>query len=120
MKTMLIIDDEMGIVEEVRDFFSEEGFEVHVADSGKEGLEIIKQKKPHVVILDIKLPDMSGLQVLKEVKEIDAAIKVIVNTGYVDQQIIDEAAFLRCDAFLQKPFNLVLLYNEVDRLTAGV
>lgn len=115
---LLIVDDEEGIVEEVKDFFLEEGFEVATADTGKGGMDCIKTMKPDIVLLDIKLPDISGLQVLKMCKEISPNTKVIVNTGYVDQSIIDEAEKLGRDAFLQKPFNLLLLKEEVDRLLA--
>ena len=116
MKKILIIDDETGIVEEVKGYFEEEGFEVHTADTGKDGLRILEQERPHLVLLDMKLPDMSGLQILKAAKTQYPEMKVIVNTGYVDQQAIDEAERLGRDCFLQKPFNLERLHEEITRL----
>ena len=116
MKTLLIIDDEEGIIDEVKDFFTEEGFEVYAADTGKAGIDLIEKIKPDVLLLDIKLPDIPGLFILKTCKEISPATKVIVNTGYVDQAIIDEAERLGRDAFLQKPFNLERLQDEINRL----
>lgn len=113
---LLIIDDEAGIIGEVRDFFTEEGFEVRTADSGKDGLKLIREFAPEILILDIKLPDISGLEVLKTCKEVSPSTKVIVVTGYVDQGIIDEAERLGRDAFLQKPFDLMLIVEEVERL----
>ncbi len=116
MKKMLIVDDEPGIVEEVKDFFQEEGFQVATADTGKEGIEQVTKMKPDILLLDMKLPDMSGIEVLKSCKEFSPKTKVIVNTGYVDQNLIDEAERLGRDVFLQKPFNLLSLKEEVDRL----
>ncbi|MDD5217375.1 MAG: response regulator [Candidatus Omnitrophica bacterium] len=116
MKKILIVDDEMGIVDEVRDFLTEEGYEVHTADTGKDGIDRIQVVKPDLLILDMKLPDMSGLEVLKVCKETQPETKVIVNTGYVDQKIIDESERLGRDTFLQKPFDLERLRTEVDRL----
>lgn len=116
MPKLLIIDDEMGITEEVKSFFEEEGFEVFVADTGKTGIEMLEAHLPDVVLIDMKLPDMSGLHVLKACKDICPNAKTIVNTGYVDQTTIDEAEKLGRDVFLQKPFDLMLLKNEVDRL----
>ena len=116
MKKILIVDDETGIIEEVKSYFEEEGFQIYTADTGKEGIDWLQQVKPDLVILDMKLPDMSGLTVLRTCKDISPATKVIVNTGYVDQNIIDEAERLGRDAFLQKPFNLERLREEVDRL----
>ena len=116
MKKLLIVDDEAGIVEEVKSFFEEEGYEVHTADTGKEGIEALERHRPDLILEDMKLPDMSGLNVLRICKSDYPNTKVIVNTGYVDQVMIDEAEKLGRDSFLQKPFDLELLRNEIDRL----
>ena len=117
---ILIVDDEAGIVEEVKSFFEEEGFQVHTADSAREGMQILSKVKPHILLLDMKLPDLSGISVLQMCKAVSPQTKVIVNTGYVDQNIIDEAERLGRDAFLQKPFDLMTLKEEVDRLLADL
>ena len=113
---ILIVDDEMGIVEELKDYLLEEGFDVYTADTGKEGIDWVTKAKPDLMLLDMKLPDMSGLEVLKTSKMVSPATKVIVATGYVDQKIIDQAETLGRDSFLQKPFNLEYLRVEIDRL----
>ena len=118
MKKLLIVDDESGIVEEVKSFFEEEGYEVQSADTGKDGIEAVSNFKPDILLLDMKLPDMSGLNVLKACKVNSPATKIIVNTGYVDQNVIDEAERIGRDSFLQKPFNLERLKEEIDRLLA--
>ncbi len=116
MKKLLIVDDETGIVEEVKSFFEEEGYEVRTADTAKDGIDVLTVFQPDVMMLDMKLPDASGLQVLRYSKENFPAVKVIVNTGYVDQIVIDEAEKMGRDAFLQKPFDLERLKNEIDAL----
>lgn len=116
LKKILIVDDESGIVEEVKTYFEEEGYLVFTADTGKEGLDGLALHKPDILLLDMKLPDMSGIQILKVCKETLPTTKVIVNTGYVDQNIIDEAERLGRDAFLQKPFNLERLQQEIEKL----
>lgn len=113
---LLIVDDEDGILDEVKEFFEEEGFQVFTADSGEQGIQLLKREKPDVLVLDMKLPDMSGLLVLKIAKESSPLTKVIVNTGYVDQALIDQAEELGRDVFLQKPFDLQCLRQEVERL----
>lgn len=115
MATVVIIDDETGIAEETKAFFEEEGHRVYSADSGEDGLELVRKYNPQILLLDIKLPDISGLRVLAEVKQHFPNTKVIVITGYVDQVIIDEAEKLGRDAFLQKPFDFETLKREVDR-----
>ena len=116
MKRLLIVDDEAGIVDEVRDFFQEEGYEVVTADTGKDGIDAISRFRPDLLLLDMKLPDIPGLQVLRFCRDNSPGTKIIVNTGYVDQNIIDEAERLGRDSFLQKPFNLERLKEEIDRL----
>ncbi len=116
MAKLLVVDDELGIVEEVKSFFEEEGYTVLTADTAKDGIEQVIKEQPDVLILDIKLPDASGIEVLKASKLHSPRTKVIVNTGYVDQNIIDEAEKLGRDCFLPKPFNLVKLKEEVDAL----
>ena len=113
---LLIVDDETGIIDEVKSFFEEEGYEVYGADTAKEGIECLIEVKPDLLLIDMKLPDMSGLNVLRICKESFPATKIIVNTGYVDQSVIDEAERLGRDAFLQKPFNLERLKEEFNRL----
>ncbi|MBI3317333.1 MAG: response regulator [Candidatus Omnitrophica bacterium] len=115
MKRLLIVDDEAGIVEEVREYFQEEGFEVHTADTVRDGILQLDRVNPDIVVLDIKLPDQCGLEVLRYAKKSHPSIKVIVNTGYVDQALIDEAEELGRDAFLQKPFDLERLQQEISR-----
>ena len=104
LKRLLIVDDEEGIVEEIADFFKDEGFEVQSAHTGEEAIQSIRIQLPHLIMIDLKLPDMSGLLVLKVAKELNPRIKAIVNTGYVDQNMVDQAEHLGCDVFLHKPF----------------
>ena len=116
MATILIIDDESGIVEEIRSYFEEEGYKVHTADSGELGIQLIQKLKPDVLLIDMKLPDISGLSVLNSARQVSPKSKTIVITGYVDQDLIDEAESLGRDSFLQKPFSLETLKSEIDRL----
>ena len=116
MAVLLIVDDEAGIVETVKEFFEEEGHQVYTADSGEDGMRMVEELKPDLLLLDMKLPDISGIRVLAKAKQVAPKTKTVVITGYVDQSIIDEAQKLGRDAFLQKPFDLQVLKNEVDRL----
>jgi len=118
-KKILIIDDEEGIVEEIEDFFREEGLETYTAGTGQEGIALLREKNPEIVLIDLKLPDISGLEVLRVAKELNPAVCAIVNTGYVDQEMADRAEVLGCDVFLSKPFDLGRLKQEVDRLSGA-
>ncbi|HNX69619.1 MAG TPA: response regulator [Candidatus Omnitrophota bacterium] len=115
-KKILIVDDEVGIVQEIKEFLEEEGYEVHVADTGKEGIRLVESVKPDVVMIDMKLPDASGIDVLKACKEKSPRTKTVMITGYVDQHLMDEAEENGRDTFLQKPFDLVRVVEEIQRL----
>lgn len=116
MKKILIVDDEVGIVQEIKEFLTEEGYEVYTADTGKEGIRWLESTKPDVIMIDVKLPDLSGVDVLRACKEKSPKTKTIMVTGYVDQNLIDEAQAVGRDAFLQKPFDLLKITNEIERL----
>ena len=117
--SLVIIDDEEGIATELVGFFCDEGFDAYFAIDGESGLELIKKIRPNVCLIDLKLPDMSGLLILKIAKENYPKTKIIVNTGYVDQILVDHASELKCDAFLHKPFDLIELKQKIDALIAG-
>ena len=116
MKKVLIVDDEAGIIQEIKEFLEEEGYEVHTADTAKAGIQLLEEVQPDVVMIDVKLPDASGTEVLRAVKEKSPKTKSIMVTGYVDQNVMDEAEKLGRDAFLQKPFDLVRITEEIERL----
>jgi DNA-binding NtrC family response regulator len=115
-RKVLVVDDEAGIVEELVSFLKDEGYEVRSALDGKEGLKILSVFDPEVIVTDLKLPDMSGLEILKKAKSDHPKTRVIVSTGYVDQTLIDKAEELGRDVFVQKPFDLEAIKYEIDRL----
>lgn len=115
-KKILIVDDEAGIVQEIKEFLQEEGYEIYTADSAKAGIKCVEEIKPDVIMIDVKLPDASGIEVLKACKERSPATKTIMVTGYVDQLVMDEAEKIGRDTFLQKPFDLVRIIEEIEKL----
>lgn len=120
MANLLIVDDEPGIVEAVKDFFEEEGHRVYTADTADDGVRLVGELRPDLLVVDMKLPDHSGLIVLAAARKQSARTKTIVVTGYVDQAVIDEAEKIGRDAFLQKPFDLQVLKKEIDNLLGTV
>ena len=115
-KKILIVDDEAGIVQEIEEFLEEEGYEVHTADTAKAGIKLIEEIHPDVILIDVKLPDASGNEVLRACKEKSPETKTIMVTGYVDQSVMDEAEMIGRDTFLQKPFDLVKITEEIEKL----
>ena len=82
MKPILIVDDEAIVRESIRDWLKDAGYEVSVAESGEEALKLVQKQNFGVMILDLRLPGMSGIDVLKKVKLTQPSIKSIIITAY--------------------------------------
>ena len=115
MKKLLIIDDERPILEMLEISLASEGYDVFTAESGKAGLEIFGRENPKLILTDIKMPGMDGVEVLKRIKEKDSEAEVIVITGHGDMD--SAVAALRCGAsdFLTKPIRDEALMLTLER-----
>lgn len=115
MIKLLIVDDEKGITDSLKDFFAHRGFTVKTANSGEEALSAVKRDRPDIVFLDIRMRGMGGLEVLAEIKKKDKAIKVIMLTIHEEKEIMDRAKDLGADEYIVKPFRVDYLEEVVIR-----
>ncbi len=114
MPSLLVVDDEAPILHAFRRAFSRADIEVMTAESGKEGLEAVALHRPDVVVLDINLPDMSGLDVFREIHEADARTPVILITGHGTTDTAIEAMKRGAFDYLFKPLELSQLEEVVE------
>ncbi|MBD3337187.1 MAG: response regulator [Candidatus Eisenbacteria bacterium] len=110
---VLIIDDQPLIRKSMRRVLEDEGLQVLTAADGKEGLEAFKSQRPRIVILDMKLPDSNGLEILPELFRTDPAVGVIMVTAYGDMKSAVEAMKLGAQDFLRKPYEVEELQHAV-------
>ncbi len=115
-KTILVIDDSLVIRKMVEMALEEEDFDLQNSSTGRDGLELMDKTEPVLVILDLILPDMNGIDVLKTVKA-SKGIPVIMLSGKDNPQLIENAKAEGADAFLPKPFKDEDLVEKVKRLT---
>jgi DNA-binding response OmpR family regulator len=115
MATILVIDDERMICDLLRSVFSAHGHEVFTATSGREGLELFRQRKPRFTLLDLRMPEMDGIEVLQEIRKIDSAAPVIVLTGGGTDTMEIRARGLGVTDFLRKALPLETLVKAMDR-----
>lgn len=106
MPTMLVVDDEQDLCEILTRYFSARGFEVASAFSGEEALHRIAERPPEVVLLDIMLPGISGLEVLKRVHHDFPETRVVMVTGIDRAEWRAEAKLFGARAYVTKPFTL--------------
>ena len=120
--TVLVIDDEESMREGCRQILDEQGYRAEVASDGRQGLRLIKQFRPSVVLVDLRLPGMNGVEVLKRIREIDPSIVPIIIIGYgaIDSSV--ETMKLGAFDYLLKPFDdsrlLEVLAPSFSRATA--
>lgn len=118
-KKVLIVDDQNGIRVLLLEVFSNEGYQTFQAANGKIALEIVKNESPDLVLLDMKIPGMDGLEILKHIKSINPDIKVIMMTAYGELDMIKEATDLGALMHFTKPFDIDEMRVEVNRQLYG-
>lgn len=105
-KKILVIDDEQEIGWLFSKILTEEGYQVLISLDGQDGISTIKKEKPDLVILDLKLPGMDGIETLREIRKFDKDLLVIVLTGYETVKSAVEAMKLGAYDYLSKPVNI--------------
>ncbi len=119
MTKVLIIDDEKSILDSLSSILKDEGFTVRKARDGREGLAIFEREKPKVVLLDVWMPEMDGLEVLARVKELDPEAVVIVISGHGTISTAVEAVKKGATDFLEKPLSIDKVLEVISRSIAG-
>lgn len=109
MIKFLVVDDEQDVVDQVKELFEMRDYAVITATSGTKALELVKKEKPNIIILDIRMPDISGIEVLREVKKNYPKIRVIMLTGVEDDETKNMAMGLGASGYLTKPYS----YSEL-------
>jgi len=115
MKSILIIDDDPLIRKTLSSHLSKEGFDILMAEDGKQGLLRYEENSPDLVILDIRLPDMDGLEALKKIKEMDKNACIIIMTAYDDMKTTVEAIKSGAFEYMVKPLDFVELDLTIDK-----
>jgi len=114
MPKLLIVDDEIDVREFAANFFRKRKIEVSTAASGEEAISFLEKNKPDLVLLDIKMPGIDGIETLRRIKQIDNSIKAIMVTGRKPEE---EQAFETCKKagaldYVHKPLQL----DELERI----
>ena len=103
---ILVVDDEKEACEALAEFLRSENYEVRTAQSGETALEKVEQDTPDLVLLDIRMPGMDGLEILRRIKDKDESIGVIMTTAVKDRDAIKEALRLGINDYILKPIDL--------------
>lgn len=113
---ILIVEDGIHVAKLLAESVRRQGHEAIVASSGQEGLSLLEQRAPDAVFLDIVLPAVSGIEVLRRIRQSHPALPVIVITGRASSREIDEARRLGVTEVIEKPFALKQLDDALGNL----
>lgn len=121
MARILVVDDERITCNALKRVLTAQGHEVHTALNGASAVQKVKDVAPHIVLLDLLMPGMSGFAVLQEIKKVDPTVGVIMVTGMADEELAKTAVALGAYEYITKPIDmryleLVLLVKIVDVL----
>ena len=113
-KDVLFVDDEKMVLEVGSLMLQKLGYSVLTASNGDEAIEIIKNKKIALVILDMRMPDMNGFDIYSKLKNINPNVKILLASGYVGDYSEEDIFNSGFDGFVQKPFNLKQLSEKIE------
>src|SRR5687767_7339907 len=115
MANLLIVDDELGMRQFLTHLLQREGHTVRLAENGSEAMAQIRQQAPDLIISDIRMPDMTGVDLLRAAKEMLPEVEMIMMTAFANVDTAREAFLLGAYDFVQKPFDNDLLKETVTR-----
>lgn len=116
MISLLIVDDEKTMLDFGKPFFERRGYKVFYVANGKDGIEVVKREDPDAVLLDLGLPDMSGSDVLVKIKNLGKPPRVVILTGFGDDEIRQKVTTLGPDAYFTKPCRLPVIAEKIESL----
>jgi len=111
----IIVDDEQFIINIIKEALELSGYTVYSATNGKKALEIIKSERIDILITDVRMPEISGLELIEMVKEINNEMEVIIITGYADHEMIIRALKIGVSDFIEKPFKIHTITEAVKK-----
>ncbi|MBF0533113.1 MAG: response regulator [Candidatus Omnitrophica bacterium] len=112
MPKLLVVDDEIDIREFAKNFFAKRGIPVLTAGGGVEALQIIQNEKPDLVLLDVTMDELSGLDVLRRLRKNNNNVKVIMVTGVEDEDVVQQAHSFGVRSYIHKP----LILEELEKI----
>jgi two-component system response regulator (stage 0 sporulation protein F) len=113
---ILVVDDKAGVRRLICEALLDDGYLVEQASNGAEAIRKVKQKKYGVILLDVKMPGMNGMETLNEIRKIDRNVPVVMMTAYGELEIMEEAQNKGVKHQISKPFDL----NELRALVKGI
>jgi two-component system response regulator PilR (NtrC family) len=115
MSNILVVDDELSMRQFLTHLFQRDGHSIRVAENGRQAMDMLRQQPADVIISDVKMPDMGGIDLLRAARELHPEIEIIMMTAFANEETAHEAFLLGAFDFVHKPFDNELLKEKVAR-----
>jgi DNA-binding NtrC family response regulator len=117
--SILVVDDELLIRDLLYDFFSGQGWQISVAENGDKALEVLQSKKIDLVLTDLRMPEMDGMELTAAVRAKYPDLPVVIMTAYPSVETAVEALRQKVADYVIKPFNINQLYKTLESQLRG-
>lgn len=116
---ILVVDDEPNVGEILTEFFTSKGYDVICASGGLEGLSKAEEHRPDVILLDVRMPDLDGISVLRRIREVNPSVGILMMSGNTDTEAAKETLELGAFDYILKPFDFDYLDRAVHKMIAA-
>lgn len=113
---ILIVDDQKGVRRLLEELFKKEGWDVNVAADGKEAINKVAERLPDIILMDVKMPNMNGLEASQIILETYGRIPIIMMTAYGEIEVVKKALDAGVKKCITKPFDIMILRDMVNNL----
>lgn len=113
---ILIVDDQKGVRRLLEELFKKDGWEVHMASDGKEAIEQVEDFVPDIILMDMKMPNMNGLEASQKILEQHSGLIIIMMTAYGEMEVVKKALDAGVKRCITKPFDIMNLRDMVNEL----
>jgi len=113
---ILIVDDQKGVRRLLEELFKKEGWEVRSAGDGLEAIQKVEELVPDLILMDVKMPNMNGLEATHEIMERNSGIPIIMMTAYGEIEVVKQALDAGVKRCISKPFDIMELRDMVNKL----
>lgn len=119
MKKILIVDDQKGVRRLLEELFKKDGWEVQLAADGKEAIQRADEFLPDIILMDMKMPNMNGLEASRIILNNISDLDIIMMTAYGEMDVVKEALDAGVKRCITKPFDIINLRDTVNQMAAG-
>jgi len=113
---ILVVDDESNVCDVLTEFFTSKGYEVICASGGLEGLSRAEKHRPDVILLDVRMPDLDGISVLRRIREVNPWVGILMMSGNTDTEAAKETLELGAFDYILKPFDFDYLDRAIHKM----